>query len=52
MTTATHTQTPPSDTDAGCGPDCVLIDGECRCYFGESVTEPMPAWLEDIVLAY
>ena len=27
MTTATHTQAPSSDPDAGCGPDCVLIDG-------------------------
>jgi len=52
MTIATHTQAPPSDPYAGCGPDCVLIDGTCRCQFGETVTEPVPAWMDDIVPAY
>ena len=52
MTTATHTQAPSSDPDTGCGPDCVLIDGNCRCYFGECVTEPVPTWMDDVVLAY
>ena len=45
MATATQTQAPVADPYAGCGPDCVLIDGTCRCYHGETVAEPVPEWM-------
>jgi len=38
MSTTPHTQLPATDPYAGCGPDCVYIDGTCRCYHGEPTT--------------
>ena len=25
-------------TDSGCGPDCTIIDGFCRCWYGRPVS--------------
>lgn len=37
----------------GCGADCVLLDGVCRCYYGEPVpTAASPTWLNDISLPF
>ena len=47
MTTKTPSQAPASDSYAGCGTDCVLVDDICRCYYGEP-TIAMPTWLDDI----
>jgi hypothetical protein len=36
------TPTPEFDTifyrEVGCGPDCVVIDGACRCYHQQATT--------------
>ena len=34
--------------DTGCGPDCIYIDGACRCYHGEPAEPPEPDWMTDI----
>ena len=46
--TITQTQPAANDPYDGCGPDCVLIDGTCRCYHGDAVTDPAPAWLASL----
>ena len=46
--TITQTQPDANDPYVGCGPDCVLIDGTCRCYYGDTVIDPAPAWLASI----
>ena len=46
--TATDTDTDLGACDdpwAGCGPDCVLIDGICRCDAEQIATDPMPEWM-------
>jgi len=47
----TTTSTDPAGYDydcdpwGGCGPDCVLIHGICRCDAEQIATEPMPEWM-------
>ena len=48
MNTGTHTEAPQSDPYSGCGPDCVLIDGTCRCRYGEIAASTDPKWMDDI----
>ena len=48
-TTSTPTQEPFIDPWAGCGRDCVLIDGVCRCNSYAPVTDPDPEWMDRIV---
>jgi hypothetical protein len=50
--TTTHTPNLPAASIPAveCGPDCVYIDGACRCYYGEVVAaQPAPRWMKDIV---
>lgn len=28
----------PEVTQPGCGPDCIYLDGYCRCHHGENVS--------------
>ena len=47
MTASPDTPTRP-DIDLGpCGPDCVYIEGACRCYHGEAASA-VPAWLRHV----
>ena len=36
--------------DDGCGPDCIYLDGACRCYEGGLSTSPEPDWVRDFPL--
>ncbi|HVB45653.1 MAG TPA: hypothetical protein VNF47_23510 [Streptosporangiaceae bacterium] len=35
----------------GCGPDCIIIDGACRCYHGEPA-QPAPAWMDNLTVPF
>lgn len=48
MTTTTTALTT-DDPASPCGPDCIYLDGACRCRHGEIDTTPMPAELASIV---
>ncbi len=37
------------DRTAECGPGCVYLDGACRCYHGETATQPEPESVRDLV---
>ena len=39
----------PAASDSGCGPDCVFLDGACRCYEGEAVpTGSRFRWMDHV----
>jgi hypothetical protein len=47
--TTTRTPNPPADVQgAECGPDCIYLDGACRCYHGEPATDPLVQQLRGI----
>ena len=54
MTTTCTPNAPATDTPAPeCGPDCIYIDGACRCYHGEAApSEPAPAWADDFTIPF
>lgn len=56
MTTTSTIPDIPAVTDhpcTGCGPDCVYIDGACRCYHGEAIpAELVLAWMQDIAIPF
>lgn len=36
-------------TDFSCGPDCVIIDGFCRCWYGQAVSADFDEeWMNNI----
>ena len=54
MTTTSTPNTPATHTPATeCGPDCVYIEGACRCYHGEPApAQPAIAWTDSIVAPF
>jgi hypothetical protein len=38
------------DIQEGCGPDCIYIDGACRCFEGGPSTSPDPEWVKHFPL--
>lgn len=45
--------TTPDILDVGqpeCGPDCIYIDGACRCFEGGPSSSPDPEWVKDFPL--
>ncbi len=49
MTATPNPPEAPGILEPGCGPDCVSVGGACRCYVWETVTEPGPEWMDNIV---
>ena len=46
--TTTPNPSAPATPAPQCGPDCVYIDGACRCYYGEPAPA-QPRWAVSIV---
>ena len=51
MTIIPNTQDVAGQPDSPCGPDCIYIDGACRCY-ASALASVEPDWMAVIKLPF